>query len=744
MQAEGAKIPERGDDDLLAAFSANAPVDKSTNFPPPNRSNVTSPDISSRGRSPAADQRPQTTSKPTSMDFEEDDDPFGLSQLTARKPPTTATQSVNDDDDILGDLGKPVEETLAARRRKEDAQRAEVERKVVSTASKEDKALAELLDMGFDIEKARRALAQTPTGDDVQAAISIILNEAHGKPSGSDRGQSQSARRGQSSETRRQRPSAQNDHEPAAWMRNGQTPSRSSAASPNGEDREISQYASEIGASVWKSANTFWKAGQKRMAKAVADFQQEGDPNQPKWMRDSSEPTARESPLPPRQSQQPGGSNRTAEANLLDAGAPPQRQKAVPLQRDPRPSSAREARPPESRQSDVDRSNRQQQMPQRPASQQHSRPAEKMNRRFVEEESAQAYVSPARRKKAEPKPAPPPEPTETLDIFSDTPPPAAPATTAPKSSTVTARPKTTSAPIKSRPEAPPRKTPPVSDDVLKASRSQRNAGGASFKQGDYGTAHSNYTNALNGIPKEHPLLIVIYCNRALTSLKVGDAKGAISDADNALTLIGPSRGEGESIDLSDEGSKSMREFFGKALLRKAEAYEHLEKWKDAAEVWQEAVQAGVGGALAIQGRNRCEKAAAPAKAPTAVPIKTKTAAAIRPKPRASALADLNGNAEGEAVRRLREQTAAAAAASDEAFALTDSVDAKLTAWKSGKAENLRGLLASLDTVLWPEAGWNKVGMGDLVLPNRVKIVYMKAIAKVHPDKVNIFSNSMID
>jgi hypothetical protein len=37
--------------------------------------------------------------------------------------------------------------------------------------------------------------------------------------------------------------------------------------------------------------------------------------------------------------------------------------------------------------------------------------------------------------------------------------------------------------------------------------------------------------------------------------------------------------------------------------------------------------------------------------------------------------------------------------------------------------------------MWPEAGWNKVGMGDLVMPNKVKINYMKAIAKVHPDKV---------
>ncbi|KAH0395924.1 hypothetical protein KCU89_g9828, partial [Aureobasidium melanogenum] len=48
---------------------------------------------------------------------------------------------------------------------------------------------------------------------------------------------------------------------------------------------------------------------------------------------------------------------------------------------------------------------------------------------------------------------------------------------------------------------------------------------------------------------------------------------------------------------------------------------------------------------------------------------------------------------------------------------------------------LRALLGSLDTVLWPEAGWKKVNMSDLIMPNKVKIVYMKAIAKVHPDKI---------
>ena len=58
------------------------------------------------------------------------------------------------------------------------------------------------------------------------------------------------------------------------------------------------------------------------------------------------------------------------------------------------------------------------------------------------------------------------------------------------------------------------------------------------------------------------------------------------------------------------------------------------------------------------------------------------------------------------------------------------------AWKAGKETNLRALIASLETVLWPELGWTKVGMAELVSPKQVKIKYTRAIAKVHPDKVS--------
>ena len=233
-------------------------------------------------------------------------------------------------------------------------------------------------------------------------------------------------------------------------------------------------------------------------------------------------------------------------------------------------------------------------------------------------------------------------------------------------------------------------------------------------------------------------MIVVLCNRAVTNIKVGDPKAAVSDADAALAIIGVSKGEGEKIVLGGtEGEKDMKEFYGKALMRKAEALENMEKWADAGRVWKEAVEAGVGASISIAGRNRCEKAAGGGNtAASAVPSKR---APVRrpPPPKASALSDLGGApaSESEAVKKLKAANIAAENLDDEKFALTDQVDATLVAWRGSKSDNLRALLGSLDKVLWPEAGWNKVNMGDLVMPNKVKIVYMKAIAKVHPDKV---------
>lgn len=223
-------------------------------------------------------------------------------------------------------------------------------------------------------------------------------------------------------------------------------------------------------------------------------------------------------------------------------------------------------------------------------------------------------------------------------------------------------------------------------------------------------------------------MILLLCNRALTALKTGEPRQAADDADNAIRLVGSSRGEGEHVEVqTDDGSekRDMRELYGKALTRKAEALEQMERWTEAASVWQASIEAGVGGALATAGRQRCQTALAPKPAPRpAVPAKTVPRAAAAPSQRSS-----------EAVQRLRAANAAADSQGQEKLELVDKVDARIAAWRDGKRDNLRALISSLDSVLWEGSGWKKVGLHELVMANRVKIIYMKAIAKTHPDKV---------
>lgn len=182
--------------------------------------------------------------------------------------------------------------------------------------------------------------------------------------------------------------------------------------------------------------------------------------------------------------------------------------------------------------------------------------------------------------------------------------------------------------------------------------------------------------------------------------------------------------------------RDMRDLYGKALTRKAEALEQMEKWSDAATVWQQCVEAGLGGAAAAAGRQRCQKALAPKKPASAAPSRP---ASARPSPAARPRPTPSPNSQQksfEAVERLRAAHKAAEQEGDEKLALTDKVDARIAAWRDGKRDNLRALLTSLDNVLWEGSGWKKVGLHEVVMANKVKIIYMKAIAKTHPDKVS--------
>lgn len=122
---------------------------------------------------------------------------------------------------------------------------------------------------------------------------------------------------------------------------------------------------------------------------------------------------------------------------------------------------------------------------------------------------------------------------------------------------------------------------------------------------------------------------------------------------------------------------------------------------------------------------------------TSTTASTPRPVAASPAPsRPSAAADVNRSA---AVADLRKATLALEAEEEARLKHKDNVDNKINNWKTGKETNLRALIASLDTVLWDDIvkeGGLKVGMHELVTDKQVKIKYMKVIARLHPDKVS--------
>jgi hypothetical protein len=753
------EVSSPAEEDLLAAFNSAAPVDSSSHFPVPSyHSGRSTPAYSanvSRGNTPL----PQPASSSNAF-VDDDDDMFGLKQMAQKSAsPAPPPAADNADDDILGLLGKPVSEF----QRREEPQPV-VEEEPLETPRRpspgpqnaHDKAVAELVDMGFPAESSAIALATTDSGLDVQTAVGWLLNQAHAEAKQKTQPQSQNRSRrdpDEHDERPRRANSGPNGRETSreprtgtskpAWMQDDEGHSGSSQRRQEGQpqEKDVTKIASEIGSNLFKSANSLWKTGRKQVQKAVADFQQDGDPNMPKWMRDAqaAEATSRSS------GKQRAEQSATDEAMMLEAGGRPTKpSRSNELRQQDEPLPIRQRREQEiGRDATLDRMSSQSPSQRQQPPSLDKRPATRLTRQEVEEQSSQAYTSPARRKKTTP------QPQSQVDLFSPEPTPPKQTSRQPTpaksnnpflQTTSTPKPRTPGrTPSPPRPKALPRRLPPVSSSALNSSASDRKRGSEAFKRGDYSAAHAAYSSALSPLPQSHPVTIIVLCNRAVTNIKVGDPKAAIADADAALAIIGVSRGEDEKIATGGiEGDKDMKEFYGKALMRKAEALENMEKWADAHGVWKEAVQNGVGGAISIQGRNRCEKAASGGNNPPAAAKRPPPARKPAP-PRPSAMSDLGGGApanDSEAVKRMKAANAAAERADDEKFALTDQVDAKLIAWKGTNTDNLRALLGSLDKVLWEDAGWKKVGMADLVMPNKVKIVYMKAIAKVHPDKVS--------
>ena len=371
----------------------------------------------------------------------------------------------------------------------------------------------------------------------------------------------------------------------------------------------------------------------------------------------------------------------------------------------------------------------------------------------------------------------------TVDLFSSDPIPTRPASQRPP---LSQRPPPSQPRTHSRPPRPQRTIPTASSSTLSLASTHKNTGTSQFKLGQYGPASESYTSAITLLPPGHLLLVPLYTNRSLARLRCGEYVGAGEDAGEALKIICfvensniepnsnlssngnvlwnpdtelPELIQGGRDKLNQGGWLDARgvgvdliDGYVKALRRRAEAWEGREKWVEAGKDWEVLAGggSGVSGAWigegikkeAVRGAGRCRRMvsaggqesigssfSSSSSAPKQSLSKPKPSPRPPPpsQPSKALLAHQATTLRAEADDTLKHQ-------------LKDSVDARISAWKNGKETNIRALLASLDMVLWDEilSGGVKVnGLGELVTNAQVKKGYVKAIARVHPDKVKL-------
>ena len=303
-----------------------------------------------------------------------------------------------------------------------------------------------------------------------------------------------------------------------------------------------------------------------------------------------------------------------------------------------------------------------------------------------------------------------------------------------------------------------RAVPSDASHSISSANRNKEEGNQHFRRGAYGDAEASYTRGISALESssssESIRLVPLLSNRANVRLKNGDAPGAIADCDQllaiVLSLFGGSRRDSsgrvavyrasqEAALPAELADINLRETYGKALVRRAQALEASERWKLAKADWEVLLEyekmegSGVKTAasnikFAREGLHRCGKMLGDKVVGSAVSASATTGVKARRAPR--------GGGREKASAAFADQQQKEAAEESAKFALKDSVDAKIEAWKRGKETNLRALLSSLDTLVWPELGWKPIGLHQVLDQAGLKKNYTRAIARLHPDKIS--------
>ncbi|SPO30179.1 related to SWA2 - Auxilin-like protein involved in vesicular transport [Ustilago trichophora] len=648
--------------------------------------------------------------------------------------------------------------------------------------------IGQIVEMGFSPQEARRALAQTETGVNVEAALELLIgsgNASHQTHEDDERlarklqarehsqaqSQSTSFRDSDDQDDAQHMQHREQHHHPRHPEQRGTHPRAPGRATPNPDGDAAADWqqqadqlyaqASEIGTSVLNKASAFWSSAKAQAQKALdernrAAAERSTTPSdagserhrarrwgaasagagaartkewegKPKWMIDAERAQEAESGT---------ASNQTSADVPMAAGGfkDSDHEDDEPAQQVPEPPTR---------------------APRRPAA-----PAAGVAAAAAAMSSAASALWGG---KAEDNPQHVPRHQSPSQASPSVPARSAASAgiKAPYASPNRRGPTRSAAPSPIPPKTSQKRRPIPSDASHSISSANRNKqeGNDHFRRGAYGDAETSYTrgiSALESSSSDSIRLVPLLSNRANVRLKNGDAAGTIADCDQLLTIIlslfgGSQRDANGKIAVyraSQEAALpaelaeiNLRETYGKALVRRAQALEASERWKQAKADWEvlleyeKAEGSGVKTAtsnmkFAREGLYRCGKMLGEKVVGSAVSSgATLRSGGTRTRTR------LEKSGEEKASEAFANQQVSQAAEANAKFQLKDSVDAKIDAWKKGKETNLRALLCSLDTIVWPELGWKPIALHQVLDQAGLKKNYTKAIARLHPDKL---------
>ncbi|CAO3628118.1 unnamed protein product [Mucor hiemalis] len=638
-----------------------------------------------------------------------------------KSSPSPVLSIEEEDDNPLGILAGPARPQKTTNKSPSPTMTHHTTTQSTLTEEDEDAMIVQLIDMGFSLQESKFAIEATG-GNDLQAAVDLLVQNSE---TVQRRQPSLNPSRQQSKElSQTERASAalfSNDAPRSPRSRQQKPDSTAQQDGIQQQTEKIVNQAQEFGGFLYKNASSFLKTGREKVTKAVGDWQEQQRTTRmnqmkeeqsgsvrPKWMVDGDDTIDIS-----------GGSKATEKFADDDDS---DNENDMEAER----KKIREMR-------------RIQELKQREAAEiAHKARQQKSSRKEALLFEEEVYVSPSRRR-------------------GNTPSSSGRSTPRSSSSNIEKQPQRQE-PVQRKSTNPPSPQPPrevrrtrpiisVPTDIMSKVNEARTQGNEKFKLGQFGEAEEFYTRAIDILPPGHDHHVLLSNNRATTRLKIGSYKKCVEDCDVAISLA---RETGEASSVSEGVTIQWRDQMIKSLYRKAEALENIEKYKEALATYDELVKLeGVGNTKVNQGLSRCRQALNPKK-PTV--SKKADSPQIRQEKKEDFMSMFDPSAKSsspasttavnqeelnksKAVAAMRASAAKQEAEDAEKLEKTDDVNARLDAWKVGKEQNLRALLATLDTLLWPGAQWKGAQMSELINPKKCKITYMKAISKVHPDKL---------